>query len=65
MKDNKPVYLSGLYAQLREETPPKDGLVVKGCGMDMGFHVVYTLSSLLFRDTAKGDAGYCLNHAWL
>lgn len=27
-----------------------DGLKVGGCGMDMGFHVVYSLSSVLFRD---------------
>ncbi len=25
------------------------GLVVGGCGMDMGFHVVYTLSSYMYR----------------
>ena len=29
------------------------GLVVGGCGMDMGFHVVYSLSSLLFREGFK------------
>jgi hypothetical protein len=27
-----------------------DGLVVGGCGMDMGFHLVYNLSRVLFRD---------------
>lgn len=27
-----------------------DGLTVGGCGMDMGFSVVYNLSSALFRD---------------
>jgi hypothetical protein len=26
------------------------GIVVSGCGMDMGFHIVYTLSYLLFPD---------------
>ncbi|MBA7587602.1 hypothetical protein ES708_29633 [subsurface metagenome] len=29
---------------------PHDGLVVGGCGMDMGFHVVYELSRVLFPD---------------
>jgi hypothetical protein len=27
-----------------------DGLVVSGCGMDMGFHLTYELSSVLFPD---------------
>jgi hypothetical protein len=38
---------------------------VSGCGMDMGFHTVYTLSSVLYRDTVEGDAGYALSQAWL
>ena len=38
---------------------------VSGCGMDMGFHLVYTLSSVLYRDTVEGDAGYKLQQAWL
>lgn len=29
----------------------RDGLVVGGCGMDMGFHLVYTLSRVLFADS--------------
>jgi hypothetical protein len=40
-------------------------LRVGGCGMDMGFHTVYTLSRVLFReDLNTKDAGYLLNHAW-
>lgn len=35
------------------------GLYVQGVGMDMGFHVVYTLSRVLF------DDGYALNQRWL
>ncbi len=38
---------------------------VSGCGMDMGFHLVYTLSRVLYRDTLEGDAGYKLQQAWL
>lgn len=38
---------------------------VSGCGMDMGFHLVYTLSRVLYRDTVEGDAGYKLQQAWL
>ena len=41
---------------------------VQGTGMDMGFHLVYNLSSVVFRltehDTTK-DAGYLLNQRWL
>jgi len=42
-------------------------LRVGGCGMDMGFHTVYTLSRVLFREEGEQlhcDAGYALNHAW-
>jgi hypothetical protein len=39
---------------------------VGGCGMDMGFHTVYTLSRVIYRDTAtKIDPGYVLTQAWL
>jgi len=40
-------------------------LRVSGCGMDMGFHTVYTLSRVLFRDAVEGDAGYSLRQEWL
>ncbi len=36
-----------------------NGIKVGGCGMDMGFHLVYTLSSVLFND------GYAIKHRWL
>jgi hypothetical protein len=57
------------------------GLVVGGCGMDMGFAVVYSLSRMLFPDGFKlvngeygrngdksgydNDGGYCLKQQWL
>lgn len=37
----------------------KDGVIVGGCGMDMGFHLVYELASAVYGD------GYKLNHRWL
>jgi hypothetical protein len=64
-KDNKPVYLSGFYAMMQGEEPPTDGYKVGGCGMDMGFHLVYTLSSLLFDRENGKDSGYKLRHEWL
>ena len=36
-----------------------NGIKVGGCGMDMGFHLVYTLSSVLY------DDGYAIKHSWL
>ena len=40
-------------------------LRVGGCGMDMGFHVVYSLSRGLFRaEGESNDSGYILNQAW-
>lgn len=36
---------------------------VNGCGMDMGFHLVYELSSVLF--AGQDRAGYVLSHRWL
>jgi len=62
-RDNKPVYLSGYFAMLQCESPPENGYKVGGCGMDMGFHLVYSLSSLLFGSTDRG--GYALRHEWL
>ena len=38
---------------------------VSGAGMDMGFHTVYTLASVLYRGAVEGDAGYSLRHEWI
>lgn len=35
------------------------GVGVRGCGMDMGFHLVHSLSSVLFRD------GSALKQSWV
>lgn len=35
------------------------GIKVSGAGMDMGYHLVYSLSSVLYKD------GYALKHSWL
>lgn len=52
-----------------------DGLVIGGCGMDMGFHLVYTLGRVLFpngfdcsgkncqsNDHSNGDRNYEPHH---
>lgn len=47
-------------------------MVVEGCGMDMGFHAVYTLGRYMFPDGGKhpdgvtrDDGGYMLEHRYL
>ena len=35
---------------LRMRQGKRDGLIVSGCGMDMGFHLVYELSHVLYPD---------------
>ena len=36
---------------------------VNGCGMDLGFHLVYNLSSVLFHGQER--AGYVLKQGWI
>lgn len=40
-----------------------DAISVHGCGMDMGFHIVYGLSSVLYAGQER--AGYVLSHRWM
>lgn len=46
-----------------KERNGSDAIRVNGCGMDMGFHLVYNLSSVLFKGEER--AGYVLSHRWL
>ncbi len=54
----------------------EEGLVAGGCGMDMGFHLVYNLGRAMWpKGTPKphgsrngapdSDGGYALKHRWL
>ena len=56
-----------LVAQaLGERVSDRNGyntIKVNGCGMDMGFHLVYNLSSVLFHGQER--AGYKLSQRWL
>jgi|TARA_A100000172_G_C2999787_1_gene95850 hypothetical protein len=36
-----------------------NSVFVGGCGMDMGFHLIYTLSSVLY------DDGYAIKQSWI
>jgi hypothetical protein len=52
MHDNEPVYITGHAGLLLGYRVPEvsRGMIVGGCGMDMGFSVVYNLSRALFQD---------------
>ena len=77
MKKNRPVFLSGQIGRVLDLSRGKnDGLVVGGCGMDMGFHVVHNLGYALWPKGTKkphgtrngepdSDGGYALNHKWM
>lgn len=78
-RDNQPYHLDFSVGIALDRTRPDkgEGLKIDGGGMDMGFHVVHSLSYALHgtgspRDTseqtaARGDTrpGYTLNHRWL
>lgn len=56
IEDNRPRWLTGLVAKACEYRRADKGhgpLQVGGCGMDMGFAVVYDLSRVVFRDGWK------------
>ena len=51
MRDNEPVNITRFVADALDIRQTEFGpLKVGGCGMDMGFHVVYSLSRTLFPD---------------
>jgi len=70
-------YLTGWFGMLLDYRRDKRGaLKVGGCGMDMGFHVVYNVGAKLWpKGTAKPhstrngepdrDGGYALKSEWL
>jgi hypothetical protein len=51
IQNNEPWNISHIAAPLLEGYDEKhEGCKASGCGMDMGFHLVYNLSRSLFRD---------------
>ena len=61
IQDNEVRWLSFHVAKVLKWTykDKTNSVGVGGCGMDMGFHLVYTLSSILYKD------GYKLNHRYI
>lgn len=78
IKGGQLVYLSGYVSKALDyrRHPRENGLVVSGCGMDMGFHLVYELGSVLWpkgtskpHSTRNGEpdhsGGYALKQEWI
>ena len=65
IRDNEPWNVSAYVADALGVQVDRDVLAVKvrGCGMDMGFHLVSSLSRCLFPDDARPD--YVLKQRWL
>ncbi len=85
IKDNQPININwyierlGTYKRGRFDSNNANSLRVGGCGMDMGFQVVYGLSHQLFKSTdiskfkiqgrngdkyETTDPGYLLSQRW-
>lgn len=67
MRKNEPRRLTYSVAQALGWTYDRrrEALKVGGCGMDMGFHTVYTLARALWRDKMETNPGYALQQKWL
>lgn len=77
VKDNDIIFLSGYAAHVLDiKLSPKGGLVTGGCGMDMGFHLVYNLGLAMWlkgtpephgrrNGAPDSDGGYALKHRWM
>lgn len=72
VKDNKIInitYYAGIALGWRlVDRNGSRAVRVGGCGMDMGFHLVYTLARTIYRSTENNhgaDVGYWLEHRWL
>ena len=56
-------YSAGVLLDMKLTKSSYNSLRVNGCGMDMGFHLVYNLASVLF--SGEERAGYKIRHQWL
>lgn len=59
IQDNRPMFLSWAISKVCGYAQKDGALVVNGCGMDMGFSVVYDLGMELY---GKGN---CLRQEWI
>lgn len=75
--DSGLLYLTQQFAWLLDEkVSHSGGMIVGGCGMDMGFHIVYKVGATLWRKgtpsphgTRNGEpdseGGYALKYRWI
>jgi hypothetical protein len=56
-------YSAGVLLDMKLSNNPNNALRVSGVGMDMGFHLAYSLASVLFKGEER--AGYKIRHEWL
>ena len=56
-------YVAHALGEKVSESKGHRAIKVSGCGMDMGFHLVYNLSSVLFAGQER--AGYVLKQGWI
>jgi hypothetical protein len=65
ISDGRIVDISGTVSHLlcMKCNVKNGGIRINGCGMDMGFALVYDLSSTLFNGNDR--VGYVLHHSWL
>lgn len=75
-KEIRPYYITNLVGDLLEHKQhDRGGLIVHGCGQDMGFMLVYDVGRALWPEgtkvkgrtpaAAERDGWYALNHGWL
>lgn len=69
IEDNTPILLDRSLALLFCYVLSKhEGVKLNGCGMDMGYHVVNSLSAHLYKNvdgSYSHDGAYSLKHSWL
>lgn len=70
IKNNDPYYITySVACALGDRLVSRNGhdaIRVSGCGMDMGFHLVYNLSITLYcADKYEHESAYKLKHRWL
>lgn len=80
IEKNEPIWLSRLVSTACgfRFSDRYEAVSVGGCGMDMGFHLAYTLGRVLFPNGSKTmvthrngetkpetDGGYLLKHKWM
>jgi len=65
IKNNEPIWLSHYAAKLLEGYDERHkGCKAGGCGMDMGFHLVYNLGRVLWPDGFPVPVNYWRNRSY-